>query len=212
MRRLLNPRRRRSQAARQPPTPTLRFTPYAWAQLLHLRDRGDTEIGGFGVAWGAELLRIDELALVRQRCSPVTVAFADEAVADYFDGQVAAGRRPEQFARVWIHTHPGDSPLPSGTDEETFARVFGRCDWAVLCILARGGQSYARLEWHRGPGGACRLPVAVDYSVPFAGSDPAAWDAAYDQCVEPEGFFPGDAGDWAPREHSLSALLTGDPA
>jgi hypothetical protein len=30
----------------------LRFTPTAWAKLLYLRDAGQSEIGGFGMAAG----------------------------------------------------------------------------------------------------------------------------------------------------------------
>ena len=61
----------------------------------------------------------------------MSVAFEDEAVADFFDQQVDRGLRPAQFARIWVHTHPGGWPEPSLTDEETFQKVFGRTDWAV---------------------------------------------------------------------------------
>ena len=44
---------------------------------------------------------------------------------DFFDTQIDAGYRPEQFAHIWVHTNPGDCPQPSMTDEETFDRVFG---------------------------------------------------------------------------------------
>ncbi|MDZ4685385.1 MAG: hypothetical protein SH850_10010 [Planctomycetaceae bacterium] len=138
-------------------TPTIRFTPTAWAKLLWLRDRGDTEIGGFGITSPEDRLRVEDVVLVPQLTSCVSVAFDDVAVAEFFEDQVDQGRRPEQFARIWMHTHPGDCPLPSPTDEETFARVFGGCDWAVMLILARGGATYARLEWHVGPRGALGL-------------------------------------------------------
>lgn len=115
----------------------------------------------------------------------ITVAFEDSAVAEFFDAQIDAGRRPEQFGRIWIHTHPGDSPQPSSVDEETFARVFGRSDWAVMAILACGGASYARLRFSAGPGGEQRLPVEVDYRGPFDGTDHAAWQAEYDASVQP---------------------------
>ena len=65
--------------------PPLRLTPYAWAKLLHLRDLGETEVGGFGVAAPGDLLLVADVVLVRQQCSPVTVKFDDSAVADYFD-------------------------------------------------------------------------------------------------------------------------------
>lgn len=150
------------------------FTPTAWAKLLFLRDRGETEIGGFGISHTEDLLNVHDLVLLPQIASPVSVEFDDHAVADYFEQQVAGGRRPEEFARIWIHTHPGTCPLPSATDEATFARVFGNCDWAVMLILARGGATYARLAWNQGPRAAVRIGVAVDYHAPFAGSDHAA--------------------------------------
>ena len=81
-----------------------------------------------------------------------------DSVADFFDRQIDLGRRPEQFARIWVHTHPGKSPEPSGTDEATFARVFGRSEWAFMFILARGGQAYARLRYNVGPGADVKLP------------------------------------------------------
>ncbi len=149
----------------------LRYTPWAWAKLLHLRDRGDTEIGGFGITSTDDLLLVEDVVLIPQRCSAITVVFDDAAVADFFDQQIDLGRVPEQFARIWIHTHPGTSAQPSHTDEATFRRVFGRCDWAVMAILARGGAATARLRWNRGPGADLALRTEVDYQRPFAGSD-----------------------------------------
>jgi hypothetical protein len=165
---------------------TLRFTPTAWAKLLYLRDAGDTEIGGFGLSRPDDLLQVQDLLLVRQETGPEFVRFDDLAVAELFEQQIDAGRQPAEFGRIWIHTHPGASPRPSLVDEETFARAFGRCDWAVMAILACGGASYARLTWQVGPGGSWRIPVNVDYSRPFAGSDPAAWQAEYEALVEPQ--------------------------
>ncbi len=186
---LLSPPRRTREGSAISPRPTLRFTPPAWAKLCWLRDRGETEIGGFGISAPDDLLRIEDVVLVMQRTTAVSVAFEDAAVADYFEEQVAAGRQPGEIARIWIHTHPGDCPLPSGTDERTFARVFGRCDWAVMLILARGGATYARLAWHVGPGGSLRVPVRVEFTPPFGGSDVPAWAAEYDRCVQPEPLF-----------------------
>jgi hypothetical protein len=158
---------------------TLRFSPTAWAKLLFLRDLGDTEIGGFGVAHRDDLLCVEDLRLVRQTCSSISVEFDDQAVADFFDEQVDAGRRPEQFARIWVHTHPGNSPQPSGTDEKTFERVFGSSDWAVMFILARGGNCCARLRYNIGPGADVELKVDVDYGRPFSGADFELWQQEY---------------------------------
>ena len=159
--------------------PKLRFSPLAWAKLLFLRDCGSTEVGGFGITNEQDLLLVEDFVLIQQICSPVTVIFQGDAVADFFDRQIDAGRRPETFGHLWIHTHPGTSPAPSRVDEETFARVFGRCDWAIMAILARGGQSYARLQYYIGPGGSFQLEVEVDYRQPFSGTDWPAWQQEY---------------------------------
>jgi hypothetical protein len=167
-------------------TPVLRFSPTAWAKLLFLRDYGETEVGGFGIAVDDDLLFVVDVQLVEQTCSWAHVAFDDESVADFFDAQVDLDRKPEQFARIWVHTHPGDCPQPSLTDEQTFERVFGRSDWAVMFILAQQGQTYARLRFNVGPGGAIQIPVQVDYSRQFSGSEMDAWEQEYLVNVDPE--------------------------
>src|SRR4051794_4676952 len=83
--------------------PPLRLTPYAWAKLLFLRDLGQTEVGGFGVSQPEDLLLVEDVHLVRQTCTPLSVKFHDDSVADYFDDQVDHGRRPAEFGRIWIH-------------------------------------------------------------------------------------------------------------
>lgn len=177
----------RKQATRRTPReeeattqPILRFTPTAWAKLLFFRDYQDTEIGGFGILAEDDPLLVEEFITVKQEVTVASVAFDDEAVADFFDAQVDLGRKPDQFGRIWLHTHPGHSPTPSGTDEETFSRVFGNCQWAVMFILAQGGKSYARLRFNVGPGGHAAIPVEVDYSRPFEASDPEAWEIEYE--------------------------------
>lgn len=195
--------------------PALRFTPYAWAKWQYLRDLGDTEIACFGLSAEHDPLRIVELAMVKQKATAVSVAFDDEAIADYFDHQCDAGLPVERFFRTWLHTHPGHSAEPSGLDEETFARVFGDCHWSVMGILAHGGQRYARLRFGVGPGGEGTIPVKVDYSAAFPAADPVAWRAEYDRCVQrvPEahalvGFDPS----WLDDPEGLAPFAIDDEA
>jgi hypothetical protein len=143
--------------------PLLRFSPLAWLKLQYFCHRGSGEIGGFGISAADDPLYIEQFVTVMQGVTAASVEFADSAVADYFDGCVDQGLAPSRFARVWCHTHPGSSAEPSTTDKQTFARVFGNCDWAVMFILARSGRSYARL-WHSaGPGANAPVPVSVDW-------------------------------------------------
>ena len=81
------------------PAPVLRFSPTAWAKLLYFRDHGESEIGGFGITKADDLLFVEDFGTVKQDVSVASIAFDDNAVADLFDSQVDAGRRPEQFAR-----------------------------------------------------------------------------------------------------------------
>lgn len=183
LRRLLrHPRCKRPVRTRR-----LRFSPYAWAKLLYLRDAGPTEVGGFGIGSAEDPLRIIDVVLLPQTCSVVSVLFEQTAIADYFEAQVDRGLRPEQFARVWLHTHPDESAEPSLVDVQTFARVFGHCDWAVMGIIARGGAVHA--EFAR-PGRELQmLPVELDWQQTFPASNHSAWQAEYDRCVTQE-FFP----------------------
>ncbi len=167
----------------------MRLTPYAWRKLLFQRDLGPTEVGGFGISARDDLLLVEDIVLVRQRCTAVTVKFEDEAVADHFDDHVDAGYQVEQFGRIWVHTHPGDSANPSSTDEETFSRCFGGNTWAVMFILAQGGETYARMALNDGPGAELMLPVEIDFSRPFAASQELAWEAEYVDSVSEEQFY-----------------------
>lgn len=149
---------------RRIPARELMFSPLAWLKLQYFCHAGDTEIGGFGIAAEDDPLHVVDFQTVRQQVTSVTVRFADDAVADFFDKMTDGGLPPARYARLWCHTHPGTSADPSGTDEETFARVFGGCDWSVMFILARGGETYARLAFSAGPRGELLLPVSVDWS------------------------------------------------
>lgn len=174
--------------------PVLRFNPTAWAKLLFLRDMGNTEIGGFAIAHKNDPLLVQDLVTVKQLVSVASVAFDDNAVADFFDRQIDLGLKPQQFMRIWCHSHPGDSAHPSSTDEETFARVFGNSDWAIMFIVSRSSKTYARLRFNTGPGGHLQVPVHVDYSQPFTASDHEAWKQEYEANIHPEILMPNIDG------------------
>ncbi|QDS89006.1 hypothetical protein EC9_32030 [Rosistilla ulvae] len=158
---------------------SLRFTPYAMAKLLYLRDIGPTEVGGFGLSNANVLLLVEDIQLVEQVCSVVSVEFDDDSVADFFDQQVDSGRQPEQFARIWIQPHPAASPFPSVTDEETFERSFGGVDWAVMHIIAEEGNTCTRARFNVGPGTEWRLRSRVEFAHQFPAADHESWFIEY---------------------------------
>jgi hypothetical protein len=91
-----------------------------------LRDLGRTEIGGFGITGAEDPLLVTDIGVVTQSCSYASVEFDDQAVAEFFDQQTDQGLHPSQFGRIWIHSHPGKCPEPSGTDEESAPDVSGQ--------------------------------------------------------------------------------------
>ena len=164
-------------------SPVLRFSPTAWAKLLYFRDKTSNEVGGFGVTPAEDLLYVQDFMTVKQNVSCISIDFDDAAVGDFFEDQVDQGRFPEQFARLWIHTHPGDSAEPSGVDEATFERVFGQCDWSVMFVMAQNGQTYTRISFNVGPGGQVLIPSEVDFGQSFEGSSHEQWNQEYEAHV-----------------------------
>jgi len=144
--------------------PRLAFAPLAWLKLQYFCHAGESEIGGFAITAADDPLYIERFETVLQGATAASVEFSDGAVADFFDRCVDEGLTPQRFARVWCHTHPGESPDPSATDEETLCRVFGACDWSVMFILSRTSRTYARLTFGAGPGSSLLIPVIVGWN------------------------------------------------
>lgn len=131
-----------------PSNPVVRFSPAAWQKLVILKGLGHTEIGAFAVTSIADPLMIRDIKLVPQECSGATVKFTDEGIADYMEEMVAAGFQPVEFFRIWIHTHPTFGPSPSAVDEATFRDIFGQMDWAVMFVLGKDEECYAKLRFN----------------------------------------------------------------
>jgi proteasome lid subunit RPN8/RPN11 len=196
----------------------LTFSPIAWLKLMFFLHVGDTEVGGFAVTAEGDPLHVLDIHTLRQRATVATIELDDAAVADHFDRCVDLGLKPERFARLWWHTHPGQSPLPSATDEETFARVFGGCDWSIMFIVSRTEQTYVRLAFNAGPGGYELLESTVDWSAwPLSAlqdleldRDPARWAAEYEQNVHAvETLIPNDGFEFGVQPDGLYADLEG---
>jgi len=157
----------------------LRFTPYAWAKLLWMRDRGDTEVAGYGVTATEDPLLVTDFVLIKQECTGASFDLDPEDGADYMDRMLDTGLPPWAYSNILIHTHPGNSPTPSGTDEKNFVAAFSHPNWAIMFIIAEGGAAYCRLKVNVGPGVIKEIKVAVDWTVPFGGTDTQAWETEY---------------------------------
>ncbi len=196
----------------RPRRASILLRPAAFLKLLYCCHTAATEIGGFGISAANDPLVIEAFALVPQRASIATVEFDDAAVADHADRYADQGVEPARSLRVWVHTHPGESAAPSSTDEATFARSFGGCDWAAMLIQSRGEENYCRLRFNAGPGGDVVVPVAFDWASLPAWLERNAgqmdelvrgWAGELDRCVVEE------PAAW--RMHALAAADAFDP-
>lgn len=160
----------------------LHFTPYAYAKMQYIRDIGRTEVGFYGISAEQNLLTIEDVVMLKQECTAASVDFDDTSGAEFLEKYALDLKMPvDRFNRIWIHTHPGDSPNPSGTDEDTFKKIFGRCPWSIMYILARGGQDYCRLQYNVGPTIHLRLETRIQFAGPSKAVDQAAVEAWFDE-------------------------------
>ncbi len=168
---------------------TLRFTAYAYAKLLWMRDRGDTEVAGYCVTGTSDPLLVTDFKLIKQKCTGVTFDLDTNDLAEYQDSMLDANLAVWQSARILAHTHPGFSPEPSGVDEENFRKAFSSSDWAIMLIISESGATYCRMKMNVGPGVEKQLKVQVDFSQDFPVSNHSEWNAEYKDNVTVEPTF-----------------------
>jgi proteasome lid subunit RPN8/RPN11 len=186
------------------PVNVLRFSPMAWSKLQWFRDRGSTEIGGFGISLKEEPLYVFDFLTVLQQCTTAGVEFDDDAVAKFLNDMDQSGYTPDEVLRVWLHTHPGNSASPSGTDMNTFRDVFGGSDWSIMVILAKGGECKARLRYTNGPGAELELTPQVDLHPPFegvSGEDYQKWEEEYIANVRTRSYAVSSQHDYHSRSY-----------
>lgn len=111
----------------------LKFTPYAWAKLMYLRNATDNEFGGFGITDDKDLLLVRDIAIIKQEVSSVSFELDPDAHHEYLLEMTEKGYTIDQCMRVWIHTHPG-GPTPSNTDWSNVEEVYSDVDWFVMFI------------------------------------------------------------------------------
>jgi len=183
---------------------TLRFTPYAYAKLLWMRDRGDTEVAGYCVTGTEDPLLVTDFVLIKQECTSVTFDLDPEDGVEHTERMMDQGLSPWACNNILAHTHPGNCPNPSSVDEKNFVSAFSHPDWAIMFIIANGGETYCRLKINIGPGVTKQLGVEIDWGTPFAGTNIKSWEAEYIEKVSEKPFrMTGKEGTTAQSAHSF---------
>lgn len=156
---------------------SIKFTSHAWKKLSYLCAKGDTEIGGFGISSQTNPLLIEDFLMLKQKCTSTFVEFDPDDLNAHMIRCLERGIEPNRCMRVWIHTHPGNSAGPSGVDEKCFKEEFANPDWAIMFILARGGNCTCRLKVNNGAFTMTKeLKVEVEAAPPPVYPE---WDAEY---------------------------------
>ena len=146
----------------------LRFSTKAWLKMMHCRDCYTEEIAAYAITAGEDLLYVDDIWIPKQEVSAGSFEFDADHTAECIDWFFSEyGVQPYQCSRIWIHTHPSGVNGPSGTDEDTFATVFGDFTWSIMVIFPKQCETpYAALTIRaKGlPEFRTKLPVRPDYS------------------------------------------------
>jgi len=161
----------------------LRFTPTAWAKFIFIRDIGPTEVAAYGITGTEDPLLVTDLWMVKQTCDQVSFDLDKDDIHEHMERVLDADLPPWAGCNLLVHTHPGNCPNPSQTDENNYEKAFSHPDWAIMMILARDGSTYCRLKVNKGPGVQTILKVEIDYSVYFAATDRWRWKEEYDRNV-----------------------------
>ncbi len=119
----------------------------AWLKYRSMCRGVDTEMAMMGISAEDDPFFIEDFVVLQQEASAAYVEFTDEAIADFVEDMADRRNIPTwRFFRVWAHTHPGNSPHPSGTDHDTLGRVWARAPWAIMLIMARDFSLFAKLR------------------------------------------------------------------
>lgn len=164
---------------------TLRITPFAFAKMAYFMKKSKNECGSFAITGDPKQpFLITDFVFIKQKVTSVTVEFDDNAVAKFMEEMDDLGLEPYQYMRIWQHCHPGNSPNPSSVDEATFSKVFGKCDYAIMLILARDFSMYARLCVNTKLVSLSEnMDIMIDYNIPFQGTEHEQWDKEYSENI-----------------------------
>lgn len=148
----------------------LSFKASAYAKLIWFRDYKDIEICGFGMSTKENPLLVYDFILAPQIGSGTRTDFDTDKLADFEIDMAEKGYDPVEWERIWVHTHPSMSASPSGPDEENLEEVYGKANWAVMAIVSKSDDYYARLVHNEGPRSSVKLAFGVntiDWSLPI---------------------------------------------
>jgi len=105
------------------------------------------EVSLMGISKNSEddIHRVVDVLCVPQECTGGNTEFLEKEYTDWREARMFDDKMdPITFSRIWIHTHPGESPNPSNVDEDNFKKIKEDADFACMYIVAKKNKDYCR--------------------------------------------------------------------
>jgi len=156
------------------------FSPAAYQKVLYFLKK-NVEVGGFCITDGNI---VTDFVVLKQESSSATFEFDKEGMEEYLNEMIKAGYSPNECFRVYLHTHPGNCPKPSGTDWDQFKELSEKYPWFAMLIIAKDHSKYGYIKLNQGPGVECEIDWDVDWEIPCEVVDFDELEATFKEKVE----------------------------
>lgn len=161
---------------------SIRISPHAYQKVAFFT-RKDVEVGGFAITSPEDPSLILDFVVLPQTSSSCEFDFSPDGMQNYLNEMVDAGISPNNCFRMYIHTHPGNSPQPSSVDNEQFDKLMQDYPWFGMIIFAKDLSTYARVKMTQGCGLEAELDLEIDWDVPCEPVDFNELDKIFDEKV-----------------------------
>jgi len=166
------------------------FSPIAWAKIKWMMKKaGKMEISGFGISAEDSPFHIIDFQTILQECDGTETLMDDDDLAKYQYRMAKAGIDPCRSMRIWIHSHPFATkvPSPSGTDNTTLEEKTGaESEWAIMVIMGKG-EPYIRLQLRNGlledEAIELEMDYEIDWSMVISKDTIEGWKTEYDKNI-----------------------------
>jgi len=167
----------------KPDSPAFHLSPYVEAKVKYFRSKTSQELSGFCISSPDNPLCAIDFRLIPQRGTGGSTDSIKGELNGFLERCSTEGITPSQCMRIWTHTHPGD-PNPSGGssisdgDEKTFQTCFTPMDYMIMLISGTSSW-YCRLSVRKPVKIDVKLPVSIDWTLPFPAANHEDWDREF---------------------------------
>lgn len=166
----------------QQPQITITVSGLLWFKAKYLANQHQVEVGGWCIAPDKDKpFEVHDFKLTKQESTVGSIDFDDEGTVEFMEDELEAGLEFDQFMRVWIHTHPGDSASPSPLDRTTFRQLADTLPYVVMLIISKSGSATAEIGYKLPTGQFVSMPCGI--RIDWAMDRWTEWDIEFNNNV-----------------------------